>query len=32
MVETLENEKKTIKEQFDGYGSSIKNIQDDKIH
>jgi DNA repair ATPase RecN len=32
MVETLENEKKSIKDQLDGYESSIKNLQDDKVH
>jgi len=32
MVETLENEKKSIKDQLDGYEFSIKNIQDDKVH
>jgi hypothetical protein len=32
MVETLENEKKSIKDQLEGYESSIKNLQDDKVH
>jgi len=32
MVETLENEKKSIKDQLDGFmKSSIKNLQGEKV-